>query len=237
MHDIRPGSVVSIGPPRNSFPISRDAQFHLLLAGGIGITPLLSMARDLRRRKKPFQLEYFGRSVESTPFYRVISDELEAEVRFHVGLEPTDVNSRLTGILHYRPEDAHVYVCGPSPFITMATEIASQNWPEESVHLEHFAPQPTIGQSENQPFHLKLAQSGRELDVPAHKSILEVLRDNRIECDSSCGEGTCGSCMVAVLEGEVEHRDSFLSAKEKEQGDVMMLCVSRAKTKNLTIDL
>ena len=237
MHEISEGALLTIGPPRNSFPISERANSHLLLAGGIGITPLLSMARHLLRDGKSFQLEYFSRSVEYTPFYDEILDKLGVRTRFNIGLELDDIQKQLDGILCNRPMDAHLYICGPSAFIRMATEIASQNWPSKSIHLEHFSPQPIVGQTENRPFGITLAQSSQQFEIPADKSILDVLRENRIPCDSSCREGTCGSCMVAVLEGEVEHRDSYLSASEKEQGDVMMICVSRAKKGDLTIDL
>jgi len=237
MHDIDVGSLLTIGSPRNGFPIFDEANFHLLLAGGIGITPLLSMAHHLQHNDKSFKLEYFGRSVESTPFHELISDELGSHASFNIGLKPDEVHERLTTIFGDRPEGAHVYICGPSAFISMATEIASQNWPAECVHLEHFSPQPIVGQSENRPFRVTLAQSNQQFDIPADKSILDVLRENRIPCDSSCREGTCGSCMVAVLEGEVEHRDSYLSASEKEHGEVMMICVSRTKVGDLTIDL
>ena len=237
MHSIREGSLLTVGLPRNNFPISDQASFHLLLAGGIGITPLLSMARQLQRDNKPFQLEYFSRSADCTPFYDVISAEMDAQAGFNIGLAPEDVRARLATILRDRPKGAHVYVCGPSPFIKMATELASQNWPPESIHLEHFSPQQDIAQNNNRPFLVTLAQSNRQFEVPADKSILEVLRQNRIPCDSSCREGVCGSCMVAVLEGEVDHRDSYLSPSEKEQGELMMICVSRAKNGALKIDM
>lgn len=237
MHEISVGSLLTIGSPRNNFPICNEAQFHLLLAGGIGITPLLSMARHLQLTHKPFRLEYFSRSVENTAFYNEILGEMGTQVGFNIGLRPDDVRERLADILHHQPEGAHAYICGPAVFISMATEIASQNWATETVHLEHFSAQPIVGQTENRPFRVTLAQSNQQFDIPADKSILDVLRENRVPCDSSCREGTCGSCMVAVLHGDVEHRDTYLSAKEKEQGDVMMICVSRAKTGDLTIDL
>jgi len=237
MHDVSAGSLLVVGSPRNNFPIAEEATFHLLLAGGIGITPLLSMARQLKSSNKPFRLEFFSRSVELTPFYDLIADELGSRAEFNVGLEPDRVRERLGTILEDRAAGAHVYICGPSGFTGMANEIALRSWPEECVHLEHFSPQPVSGQTENRPFRVTLAQSNQQFDVPADKSILDVVRENRIPCDSSCREGTCGSCMVAVLDGEVEHRDSYLSASEKKQGDVMMICVSRAKIGDLTIDL
>lgn len=231
------GSLLTVGMPRNRFPISKEADFHLLLAGGIGITPLLAMARHLHHDRKPYRLEYFCRAADSTPFYELIAKELGSNANFNIGLEPDNVRKRLADILQERPDAAHAYVCGPSAFIDMATEVASRNWPAKCVHLEHFSPVVNLTTGENHAFRLKLAQSNHQFDVPADKSILDVLRDNNIPCDSSCGEGTCGSCMVAVLEGEVEHRDSFLSADEKKQGEVMMICVSRAKNEELTIDL
>jgi len=237
MHELSPGSFLSIGPPRNNFPISNQADFHLLLAGGIGITPLLSMARHLQLTAKSFQLEYFSRSIENTPFYDEIGIEMGSRVHFNVGLDASDVHDRLAVVLRDRPAAAHVYICGPSAFITLATELASRSWPADCIHLEHFSPQSTTGLLENRPFRVTLAQSKREFEIPASKSILDVLRENHIPCDSSCGEGTCGSCMVAVIEGEVEHRDFYLSASEKAQGEVMLICVSRAKRGDLAIDL
>lgn len=237
MHDFKQGSLLTIGAPRNNFPISDKAGFHLLLAGGIGITPLLSMARELKRQSKSFQLEYFTRSTENTPFRDDIKNELGANAHFNVALEPNQVREHLAQILAKRTADAHLYVCGPSLFISMVTEIAAQQWPADTVHLEHFTPQKIEGQTENKPFKVTLSQSNRQFDVPADKSILDVLRENNVPCDSSCREGTCGSCMVAIVEGEVEHRDSYLSTAEKEQGEVMMICVSRPKKGDLIIDL
>ena len=237
MHGISAGSLLTVGSPRNGFPVSGEARFHLLLAGGIGITPLLSMARYLQRDHQSFRIEYFSRSVEETPFHGAIAEEMEAHAGFNIGLAPDEVRARLAGLLRDRPAGAHVYVCGPSAFMDLVTEIASGGWPTEAVHLEHFSPHPNPAQGENRPFRVTLAQSNRAFDVPADKSILDVLRENRIPCDSSCREGVCGSCMVAVLQGEGDHRDSYLSAAEKEQGEVMMICVSRAKKGDLTIDM
>ncbi|MFC3725731.1 PDR/VanB family oxidoreductase [Neoaquamicrobium sediminum] len=237
MHEITVGSLLKIGTPRNNFPLSDEARSHVLLAGGIGITPLLSMARHLQRENESYRLEFFCRSIECTPFYEVISDELGAHAGFNIGLEPTAVRERLVSILRKRPQCAHLYICGPSAFITMATEIAKQNWPADCVHLEHFQPQHDLTQVNDRPFRVTLAQSNREFEIPSDKSILDILRQNHIPCDSSCREGVCGSCMVAVIEGEIDHRDSYLSDAEKEEGELMMICVSRAKGGHLIIDM
>lgn len=237
MHGFGEGSLLSIGEPRNNFPISDSAGFHLLVAGGIGVTPLLSMARHLERDGKPFRLEYFGRSADSTPFHDEVTGEFGANAVLNIGMAPNEVREHLMQILSDRPERAHVYICGPAAFMDMATGIASSNWPPEYVHQEHFSAVSQGDQAEKRPFRVTLAQSSQQFEVPADKSILDVIRENHIPCDSSCGEGVCGSCMVAVLDGKVDHRDSYLSASEKEQGEVMMICVSRAKDGDLVIDM
>lgn len=237
MHGFGEGSLLSIGEPRNNFPISDAAGSHLLLAGGIGVTPLLSMARHLKRDGKAFRLEYFSRSVDNTPFHDEVTTEFGTDAVLNIGMEPIEVRARLLQILRDRPDGAHVYICGPAAFMETATGIASSNWPPESIHQEHFSAAPAVDQAANLPFRVTLAQSNRQFEVPADKSILDVIRENDIPCDSSCGEGVCGSCMVAVIEGEVEHRDSYLSASEKQQGEVMMICVSRAKNGDLVIDM
>jgi len=237
MHNIAPGAALSVSTPRNNFPIAEEAQSHLLLAGGIGITPLLSIARNLLLRDKTFQLEYFTRSLEGTPFYEAIKRELGNRARFNIGFEPPEVKERLCRVLAARQAGMHLYVCGPSQFIDLAAEIASPTWPTETIHVERFSGQPLGPSEENRAFRVILAQSNRVYEVQADKSILDILVENRIPCDFSCREGICGSCMVAVLKGEVEHRDSYLSSAEKFGGKVMMICVSRAKRESLVIDI
>ena len=237
MHDLATGASLSIGSPRNTFALASDAGFHLLLAGGIGITPLLSMARHLKRNAKPFRLEYFTRSLEHAPFRDSITEEIGTHAGFNAGLEPFEVEARLRDLLGGRPADAHAYVCGPSAFMSLAWATAARDWPAECVHLEHFSARPDVRQDANRPFRVTLAQANRQFDIPSGRSILDVLLDNGVPCYFSCKEGVCGSCMVAVLDGDIDHRDSYLSASERQRGEVMMICVSRARRGDLTIDL
>ena len=233
----RIGSAVSVGLPRNNFPIEAGASEHLLIAAGIGVTPLLSMARHLKAASRPFKLEYFTRSAELTAFADEIRSEFGDAATVHAGTSLAELPSRLADILVRRASDQHAYICGPAPFMKLASNIAGASWPASAVHMEHFAPDSEKSFGETRPFKVQISGKSKTFDVPADKSILDVLLENGIACDFSCKEGTCGSCLVGVSSGEIDHRDSFLSDAEKADGETMVICVSRAKGDLIVIDL
>ncbi len=239
MHErVREGDHLVVSAPRNNFALVEKAPHHLLLAGGIGITPLLAMARHLNATSTSYQLVYFTRSIAHTAFHDVLSDSAyRGRVDFHYALEPDQVRAYLRKLLWHRPADAHLYLCGPRPFMDLVEATAAPTWPPEAVHLEYFAADPSSLAGPRAGFTVKLARHGGEFVVPEGRTIIEVLAENGVEVETSCEQGVCGTCLTGVLEGEPDHRDVFLSDEEKRTGDRMTVCVSRAKGGRLVLDL
>lgn len=231
---VRAGDLLAIGSPRNTFPLHAGARHHLLLAGGIGLTPLLAMAQQLARDGAAFTLSVFARSREVLPF----ADELAAlgdAVRLHLDdpAEPAKID--LAELLGATTPGTHLYLCGPAGFMQAALRAAAR-WPEDAVHLEYFAPPEGEGaQGEDQPFVLRLARRGIEVPVAADASAVDALHDLGIDVPTSCAQGVCGTCVVPWTGGEPEHRDHCLSATERRHK--VALCCSRAKAGWLEVDL
>ncbi len=231
--DVREGDVLAISAPRNNFPLRRDSEKVLLIAGGIGITPMLAMAQALQVQGIPYALHVFARSEAHVPF----ADRLAGlAVTRHLGLDAAGTGAVLGDILSGYAFSHHVYVCGPAPMLTATREIAAgAGWPEEAVHFEYFANPEVIDDSTS--FEIALARSAMTLQVPAGRSILEVLQENGVDVPSSCEQGACGTCVCGVLEGEPEHQDVYLSAAERAANDQIMTCVSRARSARLVLDI
>jgi ferredoxin-NADP reductase/uncharacterized iron-regulated membrane protein len=239
MHErIAEGDVLSISTPRNHFPLDLSATHHLLLAGGIGITPLLSMARKLQKLNASFALQYFARSVGHTAFHGFLSrPEFRGKVSFHYELEVGALRLYLHKLLWHRPQGAHLYVCGPRPFMDLVEEIATANWPPQTIHAEYFNANPMAHAGTRAPFEVMLALSGGTYSVSADKTIVQALGTRGIEIPTSCEQGVCGTCVTGLLDGEADHRDAFLTDAERRAGDKIMPCVSRARSKLLVLDL
>jgi ferredoxin-NADP reductase len=218
--------------PRNNFALD-PAEGYRFVAGGIGITPILPMIRAAEASGTPWTLLYGGRSLASMAF----RDELAA-YGDRVTLAPQDTCGLLdlaTALAEPMPGQA-VYGCGPEPLLTAIEDHCDTHWPEGALHVERFrADLPDLAGA--QPIEVELAQSGRTFTVPHDQSILQVLLDAGIDADASCEEGTCGTCEVMVLDGVPEHHDVVLTESERQAGDCMMICVSRAKTRCLKLDL
>ena len=232
---VKEGDVLAISEPRNNFPLRRDTVKTILIAGGIGVTPLLAMAQTLRSNNLDYELHYFAQTDGHLAFPEVLH-ELGDAVVLHLGLSSDETSQALTVLLAgYRPA-MHIYVCGPGPMLEATRRIASgADWPDEAVHFEYF--QNTIEVDSSSSFEVSLARSALTLEVPSGKTILEVLRDNGIALISSCEQGACGTCEVAVIEGEPEHQDVYLNDSEKLAGQRIMTCVSRAKSSRLVLDI
>lgn len=239
MHlDVKEGDTLKISTPRNNFPLNVNAPHSVLLAGGIGITPIISMADDLHKRGLPFSLHYFSRSTANTTFRdRLERSGYEGQVTFHDGLDGAETGKLLHEILANPAADEYVYICGPGPFMNAAEKVALVGRAREAVRLERFSASPSNLKAINHPFTLELARKGVSLNVAADETILDVLNAQGIIADFSCEQGVCGTCVTDVLSGMPEHRDSFLSEKQKASGTQMCLCVSRALGPKLIIDL
>lgn len=238
MHDsVREGDTLQISEPRNHFPLVH-AQRTLLLAGGIGVTPLLCMAQRLAAIGAGFEMHYCTRSAERTAF----RDEIQAsgfadKVRFHFDDGPPSQKLNLQRLIAAPDAGTHLYVCGPTGFIDFVAKTAKDcGWGSDHVHLEYFgaAPQDTAG---DRPFDVKLASSGKTYRVPAGQTVVQALAAQGVEILTSCEQGVCGTCITRVLEGECEHRDMYFTDEEKARHDQFTPCCSRARTATLVLDL
>ncbi|MBO32940.1 MAG: oxidoreductase [Rhodospirillaceae bacterium] len=239
------GRTVSIGKPRNNFPLTDKAKRYLLIGGGIGITPMKSMMHHLQATKGEFLTYYCTKSPEDTAF----QDEFATFVKegkliyHHDGGDPKN-SLDLKKLLKEPKPGTHLYCCGP-PGLMKAVEKTSSHWPEGTVHFEHFArtfePEPgdeEVGASEfdiGVGFQVKVASTGEIFDVPLDKTILEVLKENGHEVELSCGAGLCGSCKVRYLEGRPDHKDLVLNNEEKSK--FLSVCISRSYSSMLVLDL
>lgn len=239
MHEkLKEGSVITIGTPRNNFHLDWAAKHQLLLAGGIGITPLLSMAKHLLAGAADFHLQYFARSIDHMAFHEHLSGpQFKDKVTFHYALEPEAVRSYLRKLLSRRPEGGHLYLCGPRLFMDQVETTAAATWPPEAIHLEYFTADPLSLAGVQQSFEVTLARSGATYLIPEGRTITEVLAERGIRIEVSCEQGVCGTCLTGVLSGTPDHRDVFLSDEEKRACDKMTPCISRAKSKTLVLDL
>jgi len=230
---------VLVSGPNNNFPISEKTQRAVLIAGGIGVTPIISMARHCHQNGIPLELHYCARFKNDAAFVDLLAqvEPYHSQVTFHFdGGDPTK-GANLTELLQSYDEGAHLYCCGPDGLMN-AVEKAASHWPSGTVHFERFKATQTEGaEQSNKPFKVTLKRSNMTLDVPTDKSILQVLRSNGFEMDSVCEEGICGSCLTDVLAGELDHRDQILTAEEKADNDVMAICCSRAKSNELILDI
>lgn len=239
MHErVRAGDRIAIAGPRNNFALADDAQHSILIAGGIGITPLLSMALHLHAQRRSFELQYFSRSLDHTAFHALLSrPDFASRVGFHYALEPDTVRAYMRKHLWHRQEGAHLYLCGPRAFMDLVEQTAAVTWPPESVHLEYFQADPASLAGPRATFVVRLARSGKECIVPPDQSIVRALEACGVYVETSCEQGVCGTCLTGVLEGVPDHRDVFLTDEEHAAGDRMMPCVSRARSDVLVLDL
>lgn len=233
LHDkARVGETFKISAPRNNFALVEDAPHVLLIAGGIGITPIWCMWQRLKSLARPSTLVYACRSRDDAIFLSEI--EGEREVTFHFDEENAGAVLDLKALLAKMPAGAHAFCCGPAPMLK-AFEEAAVSWPAERVHVEHFTAQAEAAKSGG--FAVHLARSGKEVIVASGETILAALIRAGIDAPYSCEEGVCGACMTTVLEGLPDHRDSVLTAEERSKNNKIMVCCSGSRTDRLILDL
>jgi ferredoxin-NADP reductase len=236
MHQrVQAGQVLTIEAPKNEFALRQHTGCAVLIAGGIGITPLTSMAAERVAAGAAVRMHYAGRSREWMAFVPDLQQLLGDALRLHVDAEagaPLNVDALLDAC---NAED-QLYVCGPKPMLdTLLARTQARGWTRERVHFEVFNA-PTVDTGDHA-FEVVLAQSGRSIRVPADRSILDCLIDAGVDPMFDCKRGECGVCGTPVLEGEIDHRDYVLSALERREGRVMQICVSRCKGARLVLDL
>ncbi len=237
LHGLQTGGTLTISEPRNLFPLAETATRSLLLAGGIGVTPIIAMAEHLTEAGAAFELHYFTRAHEHTAFHERISQSAFASrAVFHFDSERMPTAADFEAMLGGPEAGCHVYVCGPGGFMAAVLEVAGRlGWPAEQLHREYFAAAPVAAAAGS--FEVEIASTGQVLVVPPERSVAQVLEAAGVPLALSCEQGVCGTCLTKVLSGEPEHHDLFLTDAEHAQNDQFTPCVSRALSKRLVLDL
>lgn len=231
------GDVLKISTPRNLFELV-PAQRYFLLAGGIGITPILCMAEQLNRTGANFEMHYCTRSVERTAFIdRITASAFADKVHVHHDDGPEARKLNLSTLLSQPEVQTHLFVCGPTGFIDYVVNTAKANgWPSQQVHLEYFGAA-AVDASNDRAFDVLLARSGQTIHVPQDQTVATVLAEHGVEVPVSCEAGICGTCITRVLEGTPDHRDVYLTDAEHAKNDQFTPCCSRARSPLLVLDL
>jgi vanillate O-demethylase ferredoxin subunit len=239
MHElVQVGDELDISAPKNHFQLVHGAQRSLLLAGGIGITPILCMAERLAIVGEAFEMHYCTRSRERTAFHQRISNSgFSDKVSFHFDDGAPEQKFDLKSVLAEAPAGTHLYVCGPKGFMdaVLATARAS-GWPEPQLHYEFFSAE-VVQRADDGSFQVKLASSGRIIAVGKDQTVIQALAEAGVAVQTSCEQGVCGTCLTRVLEGEPDHRDMYLMPDEQAANDRFMPCCSRSKSAMLVLDL
>jgi vanillate O-demethylase ferredoxin subunit len=239
VHDqLLEGTTLAISPPRNHFPLTENAPFHLLLAGGIGITPLWAMAQSLSQAGQPFALHFCTRSRKRTPFVDALAASPYAHrVQHHVDDGPDHQKLDIAATLQQVPAGTHLYVCGPQGFIEAVLQAGRDaGWPEERLHREYFAATPATTGSDGT-FELELASNGRVIPVKPDQTALAALLAAGVEVPMSCEQGVCGTCLTGVRAGTPDHRDHYLTDDERTANDQFLPCCSRSLSPRLVLAL
>jgi vanillate O-demethylase ferredoxin subunit len=236
MHEqLQEGDTLAIEAPKNDFPLHTGPGGTVLVAGGIGVTPLATMAARRRAEGAAVRMHYAGRSCDLMAFLPELQTLLGDDLRVHADAEagtPLDIDALLDSV----PTGDRLYVCGPKVMLDAVLErTQARGWEHDRVHFELFTE--PVAEEGDQPFEVELAQSGQCFTVPADQSILDCLIENGCDPMFDCKRGECGVCAVPVLEGEIDHRDYVLTAREKAEGNVMQICISRAKGARLVLDI
>lgn len=229
------GDLLQAEPPKNDFPLQADAAGAVLIAGGIGVTPLISMAAQRRAESLPVRMHYAGRSRDVMAFLPELQALLGEDLRVHADAEgggPLDIPA----ILDACPAGDRIYVCGPKPMLdAVLAQTQARGWSHDRVHFELFTT--PVVEAGDHAFEVELAQTGKCFTVPADQSILDCLIEHGCDPMFDCKRGECGVCVTPVLAGEVDHRDYVLSASEKAEGKLMQICISRTKGQKLVLDI
>lgn len=235
-HRVREGDLLPVGEPRNTFTLDASAKQHLLIAGGIGMTPLLAMAQTLAARQEAFSLCVFARSPEHLAFAEALRDgALAPHVRLHFDEGGTPAQKlSLTELLAAPAPGTHLYVCGPAGFM-QAVRNAARGWPEDNIHAEYFAAPEGGVATTGKPFTLRLLERGITVPVTGEQTAVEALHDVGIDIPVSCQQGLCGTCVVPARGEMAEHRDFCLSGSERRHK--VALCCSRARGEELALNI
>jgi ferredoxin-NADP reductase len=230
---VSPGSELAITPPGNQFPVHQLARKHILLAGGIGITPFMAMTAQLSALRHDFELHYAMRTEASGAYGKVLEERYGNRV--HVYRTSLGERIPLSDLLEEQPLGTHLYVCGPERMIDSVLDSGRlAGWPEENLHCERFLAPPG-----GDPFDVRLARSELDVHVGEHESILEAVEAAGLNPPYLCRGGVCGQCETRVLscDGVLDHNDHYLTEEERDAGKQLMICMSRFRGRELTLDL
>lgn len=239
MHtQLQEGCTVRISNPRNHFPLSVDAHHHVLVAGGIGITPMMSMVAQLQARGESFRLHYCTRSVGRTAFLDTLIPLVDAGLATIYHDDGQGCKLDLTTAFRHFNDSDHLYYCGPNGFMN-AVQQATKHWPKGHIHFERFG-EPDRDEAQVKPvsqeaFVVELARSGTAFVVRPNESIVDVLNRHGVNVDVSCREGYCGTCMTRYVSGTPEHHDTVLDDDDRKR--YVMVCCARASSEKLVLDL
>lgn len=235
---IADGSVVRISAPRNLFPLAADAGHHLLLAGGIGITPILAMAYALQSKGEAFSLHHATRTASRTPFVSLMAAQAFADrVHHHFDDGAADQRLDIDALLAAASADTHLYVCGPQGFMdAVLGKARSAGWSNDRLHYEYFGAAPAA-KADDGSFEIEVASTGQVIRVAPEQTALSALLDAGLDIPMSCEQGVCGTCLTGVKSGQVDHRDHFLTDEEQAANDQFLPCCSRSLSARLVIDL
>jgi vanillate O-demethylase ferredoxin subunit len=240
MHDLNEGDLLEISEPKNHFPLVDDAAHSVLLAGGIGVTPILSMAEQLLHSDASFEFHYCTREPSRAAFLERFSkmDMVDiARVYYDTGSPAQKID--LAAVLANPQSTKHLYVCGPGGFIeAVLNQAKALGWNPDNLHREFFAaPVQSMPSTQTQSFKVVLSSSGQCVDVAEDESVIEALARSGIELPTSCEQGVCGTCLTRIVQGVPDHRDAYLTDKEKEANNQFLPCCSRSKSPVLVLEL
>lgn len=235
---VNEGDELTISAPRNHFALAAEAKRHLLLAGGIGVTPILCMAEQLAHEGADFEMHYATRSAARTAFRsRLQAATYAGRVHMHHDDGPEEQKLNLKALLETSPPGTHLYVCGPRGFMDAVLGTArAQGWPEAQLHYEFFGAD-VRAEAGDGAFDVRLASSGRVITIAKEQTVTQALSAAGVDVMVSCEQGVCGTCLTRVLEGTPDHRDSYLTPEEQAANDQFTPCCSRSKTPLLVLDL
>ncbi len=240
MHDqVNEGDLIRISAPKNHFALDGAAPRSLLLAGGIGVTPIFAMAQTLSQQGAEFTMAYCTRSQARTAFYeQILASTFSEQVSFYFDEGPRMQRLDIAGALDAVGPATHVYVCGPQGYIDAVVRTAREKgWPDSHIHFEYFGAAAAPAAANDASFEVKIASSGRVYAIPENKTVVAALAEHGITIPISCEQGVCGTCVTAIVDGIPDHRDLYLTDDEHERNNQFTPCCSRAKSPMLVLDL
>lgn len=235
---INTGDILTISTPKNHFALATGAQKSLLMAGGIGVTPILCMAKHLSAEGNSFELHYCARSEERAAFLEDLRHpSLKNQTQMHFDDGPKSQHLNISSLLSNPEGDVHLYVCGPKGFMDAVLGKARElGWSESLLHYEFFTSEP-ISHDSDEGFEVQIASTGQVITVNKDESVTFALMNQGIDIMTSCEQGVCGTCRTGILEGVPDHRDMFLTPEEQASNKEFMPCCSRSKSSRLVLDL